>query len=563
MNAPIEESPDERLRSAWLVAAAFVLLTVPRLLLHELWRDEAWLWLVVTESRSLPDLFAPLSRSGQGYLFPLLCFLARQVSTSTRAMQLVHLVLAAGAVFVFTRWAPFPRLERALFVLGYFFFYEYAVISRHYAAGALLLWLACAAARTSRPALALGAALGLLCQTTVYGYILALAVASGWLLDRRLRRNELAPISRTDAAAGLALALAGAAAGLIQLIPEPGTSFAPGWRFAWDPMHAGKVLRMSWQAFVPLPRPGLHFWNTNLLDAWPSLQAVAGLLTLALAVALLWRRKVALTTFGLGAAGLLAFGYLKLVGALRHTGHFWLLFAAALWLGGGHASEDGRGSWRNRTLLILLVLQAVAGAYASWMDLRHPFSNGGATAELIRRERLDRYPLLGYREPPAATVALALGRPLYFPSRGVFTTYPDWGPKQRELDDRALRCAARELARREGRDIILIINRELPMWGELTAVGVRSGAIVVTEDYHLYRLHHHLLSATAQAAQCPSASRGETTTSFRHNTASFGGSSGSSIDHLRRESIGHLSRDERATEGRPGHRPRPLRSGAG
>ena len=62
-----EESAAARLRFAGLVAAAFVLLTAPRLLLHELWRDEAWLWLVVTESRSVTDLFSPLARSGQGW----------------------------------------------------------------------------------------------------------------------------------------------------------------------------------------------------------------------------------------------------------------------------------------------------------------------------------------------------------------------------------------------------------------------------------------------------------------------------------------------------------------
>src|SRR5215207_2587967 len=110
-----EESASERLRLAALVALACLLLTVPRLLLHELWRDEAWLWLVVTGSRSLADLFSPLSRSGQGYLFPLLCFLARQVSTSPRAMQLVHLVLAVAGAFAFVRWAPLPRRERTLF----------------------------------------------------------------------------------------------------------------------------------------------------------------------------------------------------------------------------------------------------------------------------------------------------------------------------------------------------------------------------------------------------------------------------------------------------------------
>lgn len=505
-----EESTSERLRFAGLIAAACLLLTVPRLLLHELWRDEAWLWIVVTESRSVTELFSPLARSGQGYLFPLLCFLAKQVSRSPWAMQLVHLVLAGAAPFAFARWAPLGRRERALFVLGYFPFYEYAVISRHYVLGALLVWLACAAARCRRPALALGVVLGLLCQTTVYGYILALALAGGWLLDRRsigsntgsnLHRNEMLPLPRAEIAAGLGLGLAGSVAGLVQLIPQPGTSFAAGWRFHWDPAHAGKVLMMPWRAFVPLPRPELHFWNTNLLDAWPALQSVAGLLTLALAAAVLWRQKVALATFCFGATGILAFGYLKLAGELRHQGHLWLLFAAALWLGG---SREAPRSWRARALLVLLILHCGAGAFASWMDLRHPFSNGAATAELIRSEGLDQHPLFGHREPPAATVSLFLGRPLYSPSRKAFVTHPDWGPEQRELSEQEVRCAARELAAREARDVVLVINRELPPWEELDSAGSRVGAIHASEDYHLYWLRHGRLSPTAQAAGCES-----------------------------------------------------------
>jgi len=61
------------------------------------------------------------------------------------------------------------------------------------------------------------------------------------------------------------------------------------------------------------------------------------------------------------------------------------------------------------------------------VDLNHPFSNGTATAELIRGEGLDRYP---------------------------------------------------------------------------HAAGSRVGAIVSSEDYHLYRLRRERLGGTAQAAQC-------------------------------------------------------------
>jgi hypothetical protein len=199
---------------------------------------------------------------------------------------------------------------------------------------------------------------------------------------------------------------------------------------------------------------------------------------------------------------LLAFGYVKFIGGLRHHGHWWLLLAAALWLSGGWRLPGDRGSWRARALLVLLLLHCGAAAHASWMDLRHPFSNGAATAELIRAEGWDRSPLLGYREPPAATVALALGRPLYFPSRGVLATYPDWGPRQRELSREELRCAARELARREAGDVLLVMSQELPPWEELAAAGSRVGAIVSTEDYHLYWLRHGRLAETAGAARC-------------------------------------------------------------
>ncbi|HBL31214.1 MAG TPA: hypothetical protein DD490_30680 [Acidobacteria bacterium] len=498
-----QETEASRRSFAGLLAVACALLTVPRLLLHELWRDEAWLWLVVTESRSVADLFVPLQRSGQGNLFPLLCHLAAQISSSPRAMQLVHLLLVTAAAFVWARRAPFGRRERVLFVLGYFPFYEYAVISRHYAAGMLLAWLACVAARSRRPAPVLGLVLGLLCQTTVYGFLLALALGSGWWLDRRLRRRELDPLPRGEAAAGLALGLAGAAAGLVQLIPAPGTSFAPGWRFGWDAAHAANVLAMPWHAFWPVPRLQRAFWNTNLLDTAPSLlQAGAGVAILILTAALLWPRKAALVAFALGTAGILAFGYVKYVGVLRHQGHLWLLFAAALWLGGGTGFREDRRSWRDRVLLALLIVHAGAGAFAGWMDLRHPFSNGAAAAELIRARGLDRFPLLGHREPPAATVALYLGRPLYSPSRKVFTTHPDWGPEQREMGDPELRCAARGLAQREGRDIVLVINRELPSWAELDPEGCTAGAIQPSEDYHLYRLRVQRLAATAQAAGC-------------------------------------------------------------
>ena len=493
----------DRASFAAAVAAGFALLTAPRLLLHELWRDEAWLWLVATGSGTLSDLLEPLARSGQGNLFPLLCWAASRFTSSPRALQALHLVLATAAAWAFARWAPLRRTETALFVFGYFPFYEYAVLSRHYVLGLLLAWAALAAGRARRPAIALGAAIGLLCQTTVYGLLLAFSLGIGWALERRFRQPRAEALPRGEAVTGAVLALAGAVAGVAQLVPRPGTTFAPGWRLEWDAAHAAATLAAPWRAFVPLPAPELRFWNTNLLDAWPGLLAAAGACVLVLAAALLGRSRAALLAFALGGLGLAAFGYVKYLGVVRHHGHWWLLFAGALWIARSTGPPEPTGSWRSRVLAGLLALQVVAGVFASAVDLALPFSNGRAVAERIASLGVEGLPLLGHREPPAASVSLYLGRPLYSPSRNVFAFYPDWGPSQRELGAPEVRCAARRLARTTGRDVVLVMSWEPPPWPETDALGACLGAIQATEDFRLYRLRVDRLERTAPGAACP------------------------------------------------------------
>ncbi len=146
---------------ALAAAGACALLTAVRLGFHELWRDEAWLWLVARESPSLAELHAQLGRSGQGYLFSWLCWLVARGVSSPWGLQVLQLATVTTAAFLFVRWAPLPRSTRLLFVAGYFPFYEYAVLSRHYGLGMALLWASCAAATAPRGELLLGLSLGI------------------------------------------------------------------------------------------------------------------------------------------------------------------------------------------------------------------------------------------------------------------------------------------------------------------------------------------------------------------------------------------------------------------
>jgi hypothetical protein len=286
--------------------------------------------------------------------------------------------------------------------------------------------------------------------------------------------------------------------------PAPG-GVVQEWNLAWLPWRAARSLRIPWRAFAPLPSPELHFWNTNVLDLWPVIQTLAGAAMLLLVAWLLRRSRPALLVFGLGAGLLLALSYTKFHGHARHHGHLWLLFVAALWVGGGLPPPARRFDRRRAVLLALLAAQVAGAILASWIDLRHPFSNGAATADLIREQGLEDLVLVSFRDSVAPAVALALGQPLYMPSRGRFATHPDWGPRD-QLDLVALRCVARALAERHRRDVLLVLNTRLgPPWPETSFVGARVGAIVPSEDFRLHRLHRERLPETAAASGCPAA----------------------------------------------------------
>ena len=485
------------------MAAVFLCLTVPRLLLHELWRDEAWLWLVVTEPRSLADLLSPLSplaRSGQGYLFPVLCLLAAQLSTSPLAMQLLHGALATAAAFVVARWAPWDRTLRALLVLGYFTSFEYAVISRHYVVGALLVWVASASTGRTLGDPVGGAALGLLCQTTVYGYILSAALAAdGCPISRD--RGACRGCRSSMLVTGVCLALAGAVAGLLQLSPRPETIFAPPWHSRGIPRSRSRPWRRP-DAFVPLPRPGLHFWNSNLLDPWPWHTPSPGCSWSG------WPPP----SSGATRPPWPPSAWAGQVSSPSATSSSPAPYATAAT--GGCCSRP-RAGWRapppgGRPTDLASPRPArplqdpLCGRGVCQLDGRPPpVLQRGRHRAADPGAGLDRYALVAGREPNAAPVALALGAPFYFPGRDGFGTYPDWGPAQLELTDHELRCRAwGSSARREGGDVVLVMERPLPPWVELEEVGARLGAIVPAEDYRLYRLRLSRLEAGGPTPAC-------------------------------------------------------------
>jgi hypothetical protein len=337
-------------------------------------------------------------------------------------MQVLHSVTAATWAFVVLRWAPFPRWASLLFLAGYYPFFEYAVINRNYAIGGLLAAAVCAllSAARWRP-LVLGGTLGLLAWTSAYGSLLTsaflLVLAAEAAFGARLL---LRPAPRASLLTAIAVGAAATAAAMADGLPAAGSGFASQWHVTWDLDRWRLVTRGVFRAFVPIPAPGVHFWNSNALDGHGWVQAGLGTGLLLLVWWLLRGHARARLLWLAASAALLAFAYLKLPGSMRHDGFFLLAAFCACWLAAASereqtvAPEAPRSAWRRWPAGALLALHAAVALYATAMDLRHPFSASVELARWLKTRGLDALPIVAERDTRVSPLAGLLGKPLFY-----------------------------------------------------------------------------------------------------------------------------------------------------
>lgn len=482
----------------WVVLLIFAALSLTTVLRHEMWRDEVHAWQAAVSAGSLPELVDNVRAEGHPGLWFAILYPLSRATGSPVAMQLVHWLIAVGVAALVLFVSPFRWTWRVMIVVGYFPLYEYCAISRNYAVGALLLFAFCAVypIRRTRPLVA-ASLLFLLAQANVYSLILSFALGLMWIVDDRMQKD------RTALWAGaLAVWLGGMALSVVQLLG------ALAIKKPFDPektLETGRtldVLATPWRALVPIPALRFRFWNSNILDGLNDggvLQAVLGLVLIALVATIFVRRPPVFVLYLAGSGGLMAFTFFFYIGGLRHQGHHTLLLLAALWLwAAGSGTVSGRTTakiplFRGVLVGALLLANAMAGIYATARDWRDPFSASRATAAAIRADGLDDLPIVGHRDVQVATVAAYLGRPIFFPSLGreasfISSTASGWT----SVDDTEVLRQARVLSNEVGSDVLVVFSRfrrpRPDVLDSAVRIGGFSDSIVRTERYELYRV---------------------------------------------------------------------------
>lgn len=478
-------------RFARVTTAAFLVVSLAKTLAHEPWRDEWGPWGVALASSDVAQFWEVLRYGGHARLWHLLVYALEKATGAFETVQILAALLATLSVWAVARLSPFPRWARVLFALGYYPLFEYGSIARPYA---IALPASCLAAglfaHARRDPLPVAVALAVLAQTTVFGVILAAAFGAAWMVDR-----GVAPVGgrASGLRVGVAAGLVGAsmAVAVFQMVPPHDSSFAPGWHIGFERQRFAWILSTVARGVTPLPIPQLHFWNTHLLDGHDRIATVAGAGVLVGFSLLFAGRSPALALWVAAASGQLAFQYIKVAGSARHHGHLFLAFLAAAWIATAMAGAEERRTLvvrlRSIALGAVLTLNAVAGLFATAMDVALPFSTAKATAAAIRARGLGDLPILGDEASTSAAVAAALGRPFVLAGTGRVSTFVRWDSSYRLASPQLVLSELGRLAERTRSPVLLVRDKPLtPLPPGIEEVARMEEAVVGDERFSVY-----------------------------------------------------------------------------
>ncbi|HEY4064854.1 MAG TPA: hypothetical protein VGM30_23285 [Puia sp.] len=417
----------------------YLLITLLALSHHELALEEAQFFLFGRDSDSLSSLYHNMQYEGHPRLWCSLLFLIyHHITTAIAGMQALHLLVTTATVFLFLRYAPFSVLHKVLVIGGYYFLFEYDILSRNYALGILFLFICCMLLRDPRKNLFwIGGMLVLLCNTHLFFSFGAIGIFVYLLFEYGRAGKILSP----SFLGFTILAAAGVLSALVQARISAPDYILPArpeeWLSAKNRSAAYYALIRGW---LPIPKvEGGNFWNSFWLDdhniGWV-LRDGLFVFFLVLPVLILKKYEPALLFYGVSLAVLLTFFIVHPISAARYFGIGFVFFLAACWI-----ADPGSGDFLSLkhladmpvvrrglrgAIYALLVLQVLVGVYALQQDFSRPFSQAKNAVSYIRAQGLDRQEIVvdGYIAGPALSVYL--GKKIFYLDIGQKGSYCIW-----------------------------------------------------------------------------------------------------------------------------------------
>jgi len=372
----------------WLVFLIYIVLSGYTIDHHELWGDEVHSWNITKGSDSYSSLITNTRYEGHPPGWYTILWPVTRLTHNPVYMQIVHWTIACLVVGMTLFLSPFPPLTRILIPFGYYFLYEYSILSRNYAIGIFpALCLCYIIRRDFKYKLLLY--YGLLFWLS-NSHLLGLILAGSLHLYFLLLKQECG--KRSPGIFALHLLL-----GALIFLPAIYFIFPPAdselnmhfWLSRWSTHQLIALGKVPLLAFLPVPAWWIYnFWNTEfvweLKNSYHLLQFIIPVISLALlAVAsfiLLKNKKTLILFLANVLVSFIVAGAVHPLTDARYAGFIFIGFITAYWL---YCYESTPSRQHARLVDLLLGVQVIAGAFAVFQDIRRPFSNQYMVNELI------------------------------------------------------------------------------------------------------------------------------------------------------------------------------------
>lgn len=464
---------------------------------HELWRDEWQAWLIVKNSPDISSLFQKIRYEGHPSLWYVLLWLLQLVTDNAVSMKALHLLIAACIAFTWLRFAPFNKLLRVLFIFGYFPLFEFAVISRNYGIGLLLLFLFLAYFTYRRDNLILQSMLlALLMQTNLFASIIAATMSLAMMLSL-YRNRKTKPLRPKRYLPALTVLLVGVGFCYLTVRP-PADQFFGYLRQGIHWKDVKSLLPLFYQGMIPIPKPELHFWNTNMfLEMKGRFLLYFGLIV---CIPLLFRQNLKiLLIFIIGVTGIAALLYLKNLQFMRHIGNFYVLFVSCIWL--LHSPVLSKTVLKNKSFLSskfnsyiigsIFTAHIVAAAISIVTDWKKPFSAAAAASKYIKENHLDTLPLTVESDFIGISITGYLDKQAYQLRTKKISDYVTWNTSRlTSVTEKEIITRAEDYARLQRKDVLMISSYKMPgIYPSIILLQSFTEAIQSDETYYLYKIH--------------------------------------------------------------------------
>ena len=405
---------------------------------HSLWRDEMQGWLVAWKSDSWTSLWVNNAPSGHPVLWSALIYSVKGLTNTPLSMQLLHWLLGSLALFVFWRWNPLPKWQKVIFTFGYFPFWEYYLICRHYVLAELLIFLFCSFFHYRRKSYILSSVLiGLLFNTHAFSWSLGFAacvvLCVEWFTDSQQRKTyKNQKYWSFDLAISLIILVSLALFAAFSLIQvKESVDFISG---PLDLRHAFRVLgRLFGGYFLIIPN------SDQWLDLILCSLIICG--ALVITVSFLRRSNAALIFFLSGITFLLLFNYNLYLGiGSRHYGYYYLILISSVWLSLHPEEQINKINNKifnidiskvfNALLTFCLAIHFAAGVHRTLYDFYVPYSAGKETANYIKEMGWSEQVMFGTRDVEVTTVSGYLDRDIFYPELNSFGSYAQWNKRK-------------------------------------------------------------------------------------------------------------------------------------